>query len=298
MNNNLSVLVKRYLVAAFIALVGLIMIFIGLSTKQDGLFMIAAINLFIGGVLAILFSAGILSRGLVLVIGAICIIATVGIGVLSVKSVQNTIQHEKDFKRSEALNIFMLNQIRDVQRAYRLENGVYAKDYETLKNFFENDKIIKVESIGAVPGRRLQIVERDALYTDKRSLDHNMTEREAALLVALGNPGNFADLANFRRDTVAVYFKDEFLESGTRNAMREALGLGEFKIEELKYVPMTDPKEEWIYETRDEVPYLNNDTIATIHIYGYEAVPKFEGGERNIIGFGNLSTNSDKGTWE
>jgi len=61
---------------------------------------------------------------------------------------------------------------------------------------------------------------------------------------------------------------------------------------------MTDPKEEWTIETRDSVPYLQGDTIATIHVYGREAIPRFEGGARKIVGFGNLQTNSDKGTWE
>ena len=114
----------------------------------------------------------------------------------------------------------------------------------------------------------------------------------------MGNPDNAEDLSGFKRDTVQVYFKDEFLSSRSRIREREALGLGEFDIDELRYIPMTDPKEEWTIETRRDVPYLNNDTIATIHVYGLEAVPRFENGTRKVVGFGNLQTNSDKGTWE
>ena len=60
---------------------------------------------------------------------------------------------------------------------------------------------------------------------------------------------------------------------------------------------MTDPKEEWNIETRDSSVYLG-DTIPTIHVYGKEPIPRFEGGNRSEVGFGDISTNSEKGTWE
>ncbi|HLW29960.1 MAG TPA: hypothetical protein VKX29_03820 [Brumimicrobium sp.] len=297
MNNQFSVILKRYLIAAIIAVFGIIMIVIGIQSEQDMLFMFAAVNLFIGGVLALLFSAGILGRNLVLGIGVVCIAATVFVGYKSVQAIDNTIKHDIAFQKSELLYQYSLTQIRDIQRAYRSKNGVYAPNFDALVEFFENDKIQKIESLGSVPSRKLTLKERDALYTDKRALDKNMTEREAALLVELGNPENAADLASFKRDTVMILYKDEYLSSRSRDRVRKSLGLGEFDINELRYIPMTDPKEEWTIETRDNVVYLG-DTIATIHVYGKEAVSRFEEGSRKTVGFGNLSTNSDKGTWE
>jgi len=298
MNNQLAALVKRYMLVSIIVLVGLIMIIVGIRTNQDGLFIMAAINLFVGGILALLFSSGILNQKVVFGIGIICIGLTVYLVLETTESVAATQQHDLDYERSTRLYQYTLSQIRDIQRAYKAKNGVYASTFDELKDFFENDKIQKIESMGSVPSRRLTIQERDALYSDNRALDRNMTEREAALLVAMGNPTNSSDLTNFRRDTVQIYFKDEFLSSETRKSARKSLGLGEFDIEELRYIPMTDPKEEWTIETRDSVPYLQGDTIATIHVYGREAIPRFEGGARKIVGFGNLQTNSDKGTWE
>lgn len=298
MNNQFSVFVKRYLIAAIIAVFGVVMVVMGMNSNQDSLFMMAAVNLLIGGILAILFSAGILGRNIVLGIGFLCIAASVYFMVESYNSVERTQKHQMDYARSEALMRHSLIQIRDIQRAHRSKNGHYAADFVELKNFFENDKIQKIEALGSVPSRKLTVVERDALYTDKRALDKNMTEREAALLVELGNPANAQDLAGFKRDTLQVYYKDEFLDSRSRKRDREALGLGQFDIDELKYIPMTDPKEEWTMETRKNLPYLQNDTISTIHVYGKEAVSRFEDGKRNVVGFGNLSTSSDKGTWE
>jgi hypothetical protein len=298
MNNQFSVIIKRYLIAAIIAILGIVMIVIGFQSEQDLLFMVAAFNLFIGGILALLFSAGILNRNLVLGIGIVCIGATIFIAIKSVEAVKNTIKHEVNFERSELLYQYSLTQIRDIQRAYRVKNGEYAPNFDALIEFYENDKIQKIESLGSVPSRKLTVEERDILYEDKRALDKNMTESEAAKLVFLGNPANSSDLAGFKRDTVMVSYKEEYLSSRTRQRMREALGLGAFDVNELRYIPMTDPKKEWTIETRNDFVYLKTDTIPTIHVYGKEAISRFEKGTRKTVGFGNLKTNSDKGTWE
>lgn len=297
MNNQISVIIKRYLIATVIALAGLIMIIIGLQSNQDSLFVIASVNLFVGGILAILFSAGILSRTLVFAVGAICIIVTTFIGYQSYESVKSTIAHNEARKDAEQLVRYNLTQLRDIQRAYKSKHGVYAGTWDELFNFFNNEKIEIIESSGSVPQRKITLPEMKALYDDNRAIDQNMTEREAARLAELGNPGNSQDLAGFKRDTVKVPYKSEYLSSISRIRERQSLGLGEFKVEDLKYIPMTDPKEEWNLETLDNFVYLN-DTIPTIHVYGKEPVAKFEDGERDVVGFGNLNTNSDKGTWE
>tara|TARA_B100000508_G_scaffold55003_3_gene42665 strand:- start:28444 stop:29337 length:894 start_codon:yes stop_codon:yes gene_type:complete len=297
MNNQLSVIIKRYLIATVIAIMGLIMIFVGLNTDQSSLFNIAAVNLFVGGVLALLFSAGILNRNLVLAIGAVCIAITIYIGWSSWNSVEATMQHIEDRKISQRLVQYNLVQIRDIQRAHKQKHGVYADSWEELEDFFNNEKIEKIEASGSVPGRAITLEERDALYDDNRAIDNLMTEQEAALLAAMGNPGNSPDLEGFRRDTVKVPYKDEYLGNLSRIQQRNELGLGDFTFDELRYIPMTDPKEEWMIETRDSAVYLG-DTIPTIHVYGREPIPRFEGGKRDTIGFGNISTNSEKGTWE
>ncbi|PHR46163.1 MAG: hypothetical protein COA32_11430 [Fluviicola sp.] len=297
MNNQISVIIKRYLIASVIALAGLIMIILGLQSNQDTLFVVAAINLFVGGVLAVLFSAGILNRVFVFVIGAVCIIVTAFVGYQSYEAVQSTIAHNKARKVSEQLVQYNLTQVRDIQRAYKSKHGVYASTWNELFDFFNNGKIEIIESSGSVPQDKINRKELKALYDDNRAIDKNMTEREAALLAEMGNPGERPELEGFKRDTVMVSYKDEYLNSISRIKLRNSLGLGAFNVEDLKYIPMTDPKEEWTLETLDSFVYLN-DTIPTIHVYGKEPIPRFEGGEREIVGFGNLNTNSEKGTWE
>jgi hypothetical protein len=297
MNNQISVIIKRYLIASVIALAGLLMIIVGLQSNQDSLFVVAAINLFVGGILAVLFSAGILNRTFVFIIGVICISVTGFIGYKSYDTVISTIAHNKARKESEQLVRYNLTQLRDIQRAYKSKHGVYAGTWEEMFDFFKNQKIEIIESTGSVPQRKITLPEMKALYDDNRAIDNNMTEREAALLAEMGNPGKSQDLEGFKRDTVKVPYKNEYLSSISRIRERQSLGLGEFNIEELKYIPMTDPGEEWNLETLDSFVYLN-DTIPTIHVYGKEPIPKFEDGERDVVGFGNLNSNSDKGTWE
>lgn len=297
MNSQISVLVNKYLIAGVIAVFGLVMLIIGLQSDQDSLFMIAAINLVIGGVLAVLFSAGILKRNVVMAIGSVCILITIYIGYSTYASVKKTIAHIEAREKSEALVRFNLTQIRDIQRAHKSTHGRYAKDWEELIQFFNTGTVRVIEAEKSVPTIRLTREEVKIIYKDNRPMDRNMTEQEAAILASLGNPTNNPELDGFKRDTLIKPFKAEYLGNINRIKERQRLGLGEFQIEKLRYIPMTDPKEEWTIDTRDSLIYAG-DTIPSIRVEGLEPVPLFENSKRQIIGFGNVQSNSDKATWE
>lgn len=297
MNNQFSVLVKRYLVAAIIALFGLIMLGVGIRSNQSALFMFASVNLLIGGVLAVLFSAGTLKRTGVFVIGVVCIVVTVFLLVQTYVSIGKTIEHNEARTRSMELVRFNLTQVRDIQRAHRTSNGRYAADWEELSAFFNDGKITVIESEKSVPEINFTREIIQILYGDNRAMNRLLNEREAAILASMGNPTNIPELEGFRRDTVIKSFKEDFLNSIPRIKERQRLGLGGLKIDELRFIPMTDPKQEWSLETRTSVPY-NQDTIPTIRVEGLEPIPMFENGSRQLIGFGNIKTNSDKASWE
>lgn len=297
MNTDISVIFKKYLVAGLIASFGLIMLVVGIRTGQDNLFMTAATNILIGGILATLFSAGVLKSNAVLGIGIVCIVVTVYIGYASVKSINATIAHNKARTQSEELVRYSLTQIRDIQRAHRNTHGRYAADWDELFDFFENGKVTIIESEKSVPAKRLSREEVKIIYNDNRAMDRNMDEREAAILASLGNPTNNPDLVGFRRDTVVKSFKEDYLSSISRIKERQRLGIKEFNVTDLRYIPMSEPKEEWEIKTREDFPY-GNDTIPTIRVEGKEPVAVFEDSKRQIVGFGNLQTNSDKAFWE
>jgi hypothetical protein len=297
MNIDFSVLVKKYLIAFSIAILGLVATFYGLGNDQDQLFVIAAINLFLGGALAVLFSAGILKRNLILAIGFVCVLVTIFFGYSSVVAVADAQKHIDDRARSEQLVRYNLSVIRDVQRAFRNETGKFAATWAELEDFYNNGKITVIDAEKAVPSRPLVKDEIKAIYSDNRAADVNMTEREAALLAAMGNPAKKEDLDGFKRDTIKKLFREDYMGSLSRIKERQRLGLGAFKAERLKFKPMSEPQTEWTLETRVNVPY-GGDTIPTIKVSGEEPVPFLMGGKKDMVGFGNLSTNSDKATWE
>lgn len=297
MNIDFSVLVKKYLIAFSIAILGLVATFYGLGNDQDQLFVIAAINLFLGGLLAVLFSAGILKRNLILAIGFVCVLVTIFFGYSSVVAVADAQKHIDDRARSEQLVRYNLSVIRDVQRAYRNETGKFAATWAELEDFYNNGKITVIDAEKAVPSRPLVKDEIKAIYSDNRAADVNMTEREAALLAAMGNPAKKEDLDGFKRDTIKKLFREDYMGSLSRIKERQRLGLGAFKAERLKFIPMSEPQTEWTLETRVNVPY-GGDTIPTIKVSGEEPVPFLMSGKKELVGFGNLSTNSDKATWE
>jgi uncharacterized membrane protein YciS (DUF1049 family) len=294
---SLSVLVKKYIIALFIAVLGLYALVYGMTSNQDTLFNLAAANLMIGGVLAMLFSAGILKRNVVFGIALVCVAITIYFGYSAVNSVNAAIQHQKDRERSDQLVRFTLTQIRDIQRAHRNEFGRYAATWDEFETFFNEGKITVIESEKTVPAIRLNKEEIKLLYGDNRAIDQNITEQEAARLAALGNPTNRPELVGFKRDTVRKLYNEEYLGSLSREKERLRLGINNFKIENLRYIPMTNPKVEWTLETRENLPYAG-DTISTIFVHGEEPVPFLMGGKKDRVGFGNLRTNSDKATWE
>ena len=250
-----------------------------------------------GGALAVLFSAGILKRNLILAIGFVCVLVTIFFGYSSVVAVADAQKHIDDRARSEQLVRYNLSVIRDVQRAFRNETGKFAATWAELEDFYNNGKITVIDAEKAVPSRPLVKDEIKAIYSDNRAADVNMTEREAALLATMGNPAKKEDLDGFKRDTIKKLFREDYMGSLSRIKERQRLGLGAFKAERLKFKPMSEPQTEWTLETRVNVPY-GGDTIPTIKVSGEEPVPFLMGGKKDMVGFGNLSTNSDKATWE
>ncbi|MCL2131055.1 MAG: hypothetical protein FWH36_01165 [Lentimicrobiaceae bacterium] len=68
-----------------------------------------------------------------------------------------------------------LEQIRSLQAFYKAENGFYAKDFDALKDFFNNGKVTVVLKEGNVPDTlteeqavKLKIVRRDTLLVDAK----------------------------------------------------------------------------------------------------------------------------------
>ena len=301
MNNAISVIFKKYVLAVIITAVGLGLLIYGLkpSSQQNALFNIAAANILLAGVLAILLSSGALKRGVVFCIGGVATLITVYLLFTSWNQISEAQAHIIAREKSEIATTQVLTEIRDIQKAFYEVNGNYAKDWKELKDFFETGKILEPRPMGAVPERPITPEERTLLYgpRDRRLLDLNMTEWEATQLARMGALGKVNDLARFKRDTVEIPFKENFLNNKRYQKNRKDGKLGSFSIDSLSFIPMTGGKEEWILETQFG-KVLDGDTVSVTAITGYEPIPKLMGTKAKLIGFGDLSSGSLKGTWE
>lgn len=86
-----------------------------------------------------------------LVIQLVLIVASAFMGYLIYDSINSKIELEKEVKHRKIVVIERLEQIKEAQINYKKVRGEYAKSFEQLKNFLENDSLIVVKAIGVVP---------------------------------------------------------------------------------------------------------------------------------------------------
>lgn len=86
-----------------------------------------------------------------LAIQLVLIVASAFMGYLIYDSIDSKIQLEKEVKARKLVVIERLEQIKEAQINYKKVRGEYAKSFDQLRNFLENDSLIVVKAIGVVP---------------------------------------------------------------------------------------------------------------------------------------------------
>lgn len=86
-----------------------------------------------------------------LAIQLVLIVASAFMGYLIYDSIDSKIQLEKEVKERKLVVIERLEQIKEAQINYKKVRGEYAKSFDQLRNFLENDSLIVVKAIGVVP---------------------------------------------------------------------------------------------------------------------------------------------------
>jgi hypothetical protein len=86
-----------------------------------------------------------------LVIQLVLIVASAFMGYLIYDSIDSKIELEKEVKHRKAVVIERLEQIKEAQISYKKVRGEYAKSFDQLKDFLENDSLVVVKAIGVVP---------------------------------------------------------------------------------------------------------------------------------------------------
>lgn len=86
-----------------------------------------------------------------LVIQLVLIVASAFMGYLIYDSIDSKIELEKEVRLRKSIVIERLEQIKEAQINYKKVRGEYAKSFDQLKDFLENDSLIVVKAIGVVP---------------------------------------------------------------------------------------------------------------------------------------------------
>lgn len=86
-----------------------------------------------------------------LVIQLVLIVASAFMGYLIYDSINSKIELEKEVKHRKAVVIERLEQIKEAQISYKKVRGEYAKSFDQLRDFLQNDSLIVVKAIGVVP---------------------------------------------------------------------------------------------------------------------------------------------------
>ena len=158
---NIALLIKKYSVPTIFGLVGLLLLFQGITTDQSIEFIFASIVILLSTVLSFLNVSGIISNKITKIIGFLSL-SVAGVAIyITVNSVTDTVKHNDDYDFMKGISIRNLRDVQAAQKAYKDKYKVYAHNWETIINFIENDSIAQVDAEGTVPNRKITEKERD-----------------------------------------------------------------------------------------------------------------------------------------
>lgn len=295
MEINLSVLIKKYSVPVLFFIFGIFLLVTGIKGKQDSMFMMASVLMFLAGIMSILYSSGKLKPSVIYTVGIIAGIGAILTMYFSWKSVNETNTYNNNYAKAKSEAIQNLSDIRYAQKMYAEKNGVYAKDWNTLIDFIKTGTVPYVNSVGVVPARRMTPEESKYIYNDNRPVDNLMTEKEAYKLSK--SPIAPEDLKNFKRDTIQVsLLKTKYLTKSNTEGRKKA-GLSKFNPDDLPYIPFTNKTKKWKMETKDSVQ-IGEEFFPAISVSGQIPFAKIQGTTNETISFGKITSNETAGSWE
>lgn len=276
------------------------MLVIGVSQNQGGTFMMAAVLMFVAGLLSIAYSSGKVKAGIIYILGGVAGVAAAITLYMSYASVEETATYNENYKKCKSLAKQNLEDIRYIQKAYADANGKYADNWKDVIEFAKNGTIPFVEAEGVVPSRKITPEENKFLYTNNPPIDNNMTDDEAYRLSKWKEGPNWEkDFKNFKRDTVQVSLLKTKFQSKAYTESRKKAGFYKFSADSLPYIPFTAAKEEWTLETKDSVQ-VGEAILPAIRVSGMIPFASVKGknDDKEEMFFGSLTTNDTSGSWE
>ena len=150
MLEKFGLIAKKFLFPIIIIIAGLMLVIKGMSAdaetnimQTDG-FLYGGLAILLMGVITLLYILEIINRIVHLVLMVILFCSTLGLGVMTINSVNDTIA-KMDLKEKKDSYIKQgLSDIRDIQVEYKKKYGVYTSSFDTLKTFLLHDSIMDI----------------------------------------------------------------------------------------------------------------------------------------------------------
>jgi len=295
--NNIGLLIRKYSVPFLFTVVGLVILIFGFMKGQGPNFLIAASMIFAAGILSALFSLGILKPRMVILIGSLFGIVSIGLIVVSWLSVNQTLEYGRDKSRCIEIAKQNLTDIRFLQKVHKEKYGTYIDNWDDLVDFAKNGTMSNIIAKGTVPSTPITVEEMEYLYGDGRAIDNNMTEEEAYRLSKWKEGPRYDSLfVGFVRDTVQVSIYETKFQNKSYQRSREKLDLYKFSADSLPIIPYTNKK--WKLEVRDSVK-IGDIVAPAMRVEGELPFAELENTSKWIkMFFGDLNSHELEGSWE
>ena len=294
---NYGVLLKKFSVPVLFLVMGLGMLYFGISGKQNLVFNLSSLLLFVSAVLSFLYSWGGLSRKIFVFTGVFSGVVSLVLLFLSYQSVKDTEVYNSNYKACKSLAISNLSDLRTIQMEYLKTFKKYASTPEELKEFLKVATTDSIATQGTVPARRLTVAERDFLYNDNRPIDNNMTLSEAYRLSK--SKSCPSDLKDFKYDTLKTsLIGSKFTWNKSYKESRAKSGFYRFNVDSLFVVPFTGGKEKWKFEVA--TVKKGKDDVPVMRISGKIPFAEVQGKKNELLFVGKLDVPeaTPVGSWE
>lgn len=294
---NYAILLKKFSVPVLFLIMGLGMLYFGITGKQNMIFNLSSSLLFVAAILSFLYSWGGLSRKIFVFTGVFSGVVSLVLLYLSYQSVRDTEIYNSNYKACKSLAISNLSDLRTIQMEYLKTYKKYASSAEELKEFLKTATTDSVATQGTVPSRKLTVAERDFLYNDNRPIDNNMNLSEAYRLSKSSICP--ADLKDFKYDTLKTsLIGSKFSWNKSYKESRAKSGFYKFNVDSLFVVPFTGGKEKWKFEVA--TVKKGKDDVPVMRISGKIPFAEVQGKKNELLFVGKLDVPeaTPVGSWE
>lgn len=164
---------KKYILPGILVLIGLVLVINGLTTEQNGAFMLGAFGVLIAGAVSLVSTIVQLSKMLRLVISIAMVLIVVGLAYADYMSIKVPIEFQNEKERRYEHVIQRLKDIRTAELAFKAKYQRYQGDMDSLVAFVETDSLLFIKAIGEVPDTmtleaaiKAGIASRDTIYVN------------------------------------------------------------------------------------------------------------------------------------